>query len=114
MTKTLKLISITAIMILTTCTLSIAQGTHSGQAANHSGAAGSHASKSLAHSIAASGQAVSAAGAIPLMSAGAVSTDMGNALWDAATTPVDGPLEITEETVTVGPPPDKALKPSDM
>lgn len=87
--------------------------THSGQAVEEASKAGSHASKGSAHGIIGSGQATSAASAVPLAvggSAGAVSTEIAEDLMDAAAAPVGAPLEITEETVTAGPPPDEALK----
>lgn len=117
MKKFFRLFGITVIMYVTTCSLSFAQGTHSGQAVKHSVAASSHAGQSAVHSVAAVGRVVSGVVAIPLMSAGAagaVSADMGEALWDAANAPAGGPLELTDETITVGPPPDKAVAPRDI
>jgi hypothetical protein len=87
--------------------------THSTQAVNEAGKAGSNASKSAAHSIAASGQVTSAASAIPLAiggSVGAESSEIAKDLMDAATAPAGTPLIITDETITIGPPPDEALK----
>ena len=88
---------------------SFAGSTHSGQALKDSGNASYHASKSAAHAIVASGQVVSAAAAVPFAvggSLGAVSNEIANDLLDAAT----APLEITDQTVTVGPPPGEALQ----
>jgi hypothetical protein len=90
-----------------------AQGTHSGEAVKESGNAASAGSKSAAHAIAASGQVTSAASAVPLSVSGAVggaSGQIGKDLMDAATGPIGKPLAITDETITVGPPPDQALK----
>ncbi len=92
-----------------------AQSTNSKQAIKESGAAGFHASKSVGHSIVTSGKVVSAASAVPLAivgSAGSVSTQMANGSMNAATSdiPIGSPLEITDETITVGPPPDQILK----
>ncbi len=89
-----------------------AQETHSGQAATHGSQASGHGSNSAAHAISASGQAVSGAASVPFAasgSAGAVSAQVGEDLHDAATAPIGEPLQISEETITVGPPPDKAL-----
>ena len=117
MKKAITLITAVVMMMITTCSLSFAQETHAGQAVKHTGAASSHASRSAAHSIAASGQVVSGVIAVPLMSAGVVgaaSAQAGEALWDGATAPAHGPLEISDETVTAGPAPDKAMLPKDM
>lgn len=91
----------------------LAGDTHSGQAVTEASKAGSHASQSAAHAIVGSGQVVSAASAVPLAiggSAGAVSTEIAKDLMNAATAPAGTPLEITDENITAGPPPDQALK----
>ena len=44
-------------------------------------------------------------------SIGEVSGQIGADLMEVATTPAGTPFEITEITVTVGPPPDQALAP---
>ena len=91
--------------------------THSGQAVVEAGKAGSHASASAGHAIAASGQVTSAASAVPLAvagSTGAVSTEIAKDLMHAATAPAGAPLEITDENVTAGPPPNEALAPKEI
>jgi hypothetical protein len=93
---------------------SYAGGTHSGQAVQEGVKASGHASKSAAHAIVGTGQVVSGAVAVPLAiggSAGAVSAQSAKGLMDAATAPVGTPLEITDESVTAGPPPSEALDP---
>ena len=88
--------------------------THSGQAIEEASKAGSHGSAASAHAIVGSGQVTSAASAVPLAiggSAGAVSNEMAKDLMDAANAPIGTPLEITDEPITAGPPPDEALKP---
>lgn len=88
------------------------QDTHIGKAADEGMKASGHASKSAAHSIVGSGQVTSAASAAPLLilgASGAASAKIGEDLLDAATTPIGEPLEITDETVTIGVPPDQAL-----
>ncbi|MBF0572359.1 MAG: hypothetical protein HQK69_01165 [Desulfamplus sp.] len=92
---------------------SFAADTNSGQALDESGKAGAHASNSAAHAIISTGKVTSAASAIPLSiggAAGAVSSEIANDLMDAATAPAGTPLEISDESVSVGPPPDEALK----
>jgi hypothetical protein len=87
---------------------------HSGQAISQAFRASGHASKSLGHSIAGSGQAVSAVAAVPFLAvgaSGAVSARIGHDLHDAAMTPAGEPFEITDETLTIGPPPDLAINP---
>lgn len=88
--------------------------THSGRAVKEAGKAGSHSSASAGHSIAGSAQVTSAASAVPFAiagSAGAVSMEIAGGLMDAATAPIGAPLEITDESVTAGPPPNQALVP---
>ncbi|WP_321417820.1 hypothetical protein [uncultured Desulfobacter sp.] len=93
---------------------SFAGDTHSGQAVGESAQTGSHASASAAHGIVASGQVTSAASAVPLAiggSAAVVTTEIAKDLMDAATAPIGTPLEMTDESVTAGPPPNAALAP---
>jgi len=90
----------------------VAADTHSGQAVEDSVKASTNASGSAAHSVAASGQVTSAASAAPLMMSGAVgaaSGESGEALMQSATAPIGTPLEITDEAIMAGPPPDQAL-----
>ena len=117
MKKLITSLTALTVLMITACTQSFAQDSHTGNAIKHAGAASSHASRSAAHSIAATGQVVSGVIAVPLMSAGAVgaaSARLGEELWDAATAPAGGPLEISEETVTAGPAPDEAVHPVNM
>lgn len=99
--------------------------TNSGRAVEEAGQTSAHASASAAHGIAASGQATSAAAAVPVGVSGAASVGSGAAagsvgsagiqaadnLMKAATAPADGPLPVSDETITAGPPPNKALAP---
>ncbi len=85
---------------------------HSGQAISQAFRASGHASKSFGHSIVGSGQAVSAVAAVPFLAvgaSGAVSNQIGHDLLDAAMAPAGELLEITDETITIGPPPDLAI-----
>lgn len=111
--KKLKALSI-ALAVTMVCTVnSFGGNTHSGQAVKEAVKAGSHASASAGHAIVGSGQVTSAASAVPLAiagSAGAVSTEIAKDLMEAATAPIGAPLEITDESVTAGPPPNKALE----
>jgi hypothetical protein len=89
------------------------QDTHSGRAVTHGSEASGNASGSAAHAIAGSGQAVSGAASVPFMAsgaAGAASAQVGDDLHDAASAPIGEPLKITDETITIGLPPDQALK----
>ena len=111
--KKLNMLAITGMLALAISGNSFAGDTHSGQAVEQTSKAGSHASASAAHSIAGSGQVTSAASAVPLAiagSAGAVSTQIAKDLMKAATAPIGTPLEITDESIIAGPPPNKALK----
>ena len=109
--------SVLAIVSAITLILSVnsfGADTHSGQALEDAGKAVSHGSSSAGHALIGSGQVTSAASAVPLAvggSAGAVATEIANDLMEAATAPIGTPLEITDESVTVGPPPDEALIP---
>jgi hypothetical protein len=110
--KKIKVLAISSVFIMVLSVNLFAGDTHSGQAVKEAAKAGSHASASAAHSIAGSGQVTSAVSAVPLSvvgSVGAVSTEIAKDLMEAATAPIGAPLEISDEAVTVGPPPDKAL-----
>jgi hypothetical protein len=112
---------------------SIFAATHSGQAIKESVQASGHASAAAGHAIGASGQVTSAAVAVPVAAsgvadgsvaagamavgasagvAGSAATSTAAGLVKSATAPIGTPLEVSDETVTVGPPPDKALKPA--
>ncbi|MFH2057372.1 MAG: hypothetical protein ABIJ59_00535 [Pseudomonadota bacterium] len=110
--KTLLNLITLIIVILISNQPSFAQGTHSGQAVKNSAQASASVSKGAAHSIAASSQVASAVIAIPFMAlgaSGAVSAKVGEDLWDAANKPAGRPLEITDETISAGPPPDEVI-----
>lgn len=86
--------------------------THSGRAVTHSGQASVHSAEAAAHGSVGAVQVTSGAVAVPLYvigSVGALSTHVADELMEVATTPIGEPLEITDETVTAGPPPDKVL-----
>ncbi len=107
------IISALAALSLCVCSYSFAEGTHAGEAVKESVKASGAASKGSMHSIAASGQVTSAVSAVPLLvggSVGAVSGKAGSELMQSASQPIGKPLEVTEEAVTVGPPPDQVLK----
>jgi len=85
----------------------MAQGStqHSGQSMGHSAIA-------AGHSVVGAAKLTSAAVALPLVivgSVGAVSAYMGNSLMKAANKPIGEPLEISDEALTVGPSPDRAI-----
>ena len=79
-----------------------------------------HSSQAITHSIHAVGESmvagaklVSGVAAVPLKAAGAVgelSGDLGDSLWEAANAPAGGPLPITDDAITVGPPPGEAIR----
>ncbi len=110
-TKTLLIIS----LVLFISNSALAGDTYSGQAVRHSGKAVSHASQGAGNAIVGSGQVTSAVIAVPLVvgsTVGTVSGMAGDSLMDAASMPATSePLTISDETVTVGPTPDQALKP---
>jgi len=86
----------------------MAQGStqHSGQAVGHSALA-------IGHGAVGSAKLTSAAVAVPLLAVGAVgaaSTEMGKGLMKAANKPIGEPLEVSDETLTVGPSPDRAIR----
>ena len=85
----------------------------SGRAAEHGSQASDHTSKSVIHTILGSGKVVSAAASVPVSAAGAsgaASSEIAKDLKDAGSQPIGEPLEITDETVSVGLPPDKQLQ----
>lgn len=78
----------------------------------HSSQALTHSLEAIGHSMVAGTKLVSGVAAVPLKASGAVgqlSGEMGDALGDAANAPVGHPLPITEDVITIGPPPAKAL-----
>ncbi len=100
------------VLTILTSSFSLA-GPNSGQAIVESGRAVTHSSTVSVHGVIGSGQAVSAVAAMPFALShgiGEVSGEIADDLLDAATTPIGVPLTITEETVTVGPPPNLALR----
>jgi len=89
-----------------------ASSNHSGQALKHAVQSGSHASGSVAHVIMGSAQVASAAVAIPLAvvgSVGEVSKQISENLMDAAFAPIGTPLEVSDESFVVGPPPNELI-----
>jgi len=86
----------------------MAQGStqHSGQAVGHSALA-------VGHGAVGSAKLTSAAVAVPLIAVGAVgavSAEMGKGLIKVANKPIGQPLEISDEVLTVGPSPDRAIR----
>ncbi len=91
----------------------LAADSHMGRALKESGKASGHASKGAGHAIVSTGQVASGVSAVPLAvagSAGAVSNEIAKDLLKAATAPPGTPLEVTDETVSAGPAPDKAME----
>ncbi|NWF36982.1 hypothetical protein [Mariprofundus sp. KV] len=81
--------------------------------AQHSGKAVGHSALAAGHSAVGSAKLTSAAVAVPLVAVGAVgavSAQAGNALLKAANKPIGEPLEISDEAITVGPSPDRAIR----
>jgi len=103
-------ITISALILTTLLTTQpvLAQGS-----TQHSGKALENGVNSIGHSVAGGGKLVSGAIAIPLAAAGSVghvSGQAGKEMWDNANTPIGEPLPITDDTVTAGPPPAKAMQ----
>lgn len=79
----------------------------------HSSQALTHSLEAIGHSMVAGTKLVSGVAAVPLKASAAVgqlSGEMGDALWDAANAPISRPLPITEDVITIGPPPGDALR----
>lgn len=79
---------------------------------SHSGQAMIHSVQASGHAVLGSAQLVSASVAIPLKvvgAIGAVSGQAGDALMKSSNADFSKPLKITNETITAGPSPDKAL-----
>ncbi len=112
MKKSNFVVSLSALTVVLSLNVGAASNNHSVQAVAESGETASHGSASLAHGIIASGQVASAVSAVPLAiggSAGNASAEISKDLMEAANAPIGTPLEITDETVTVGPRPNEAL-----
>jgi len=79
----------------------------------HSGQAVAHSALASGHSVVGSAKLTSAAIAVPLVvvgSIGAVSAQAGKSLIKEANKPIGEPLEISDEILTVGPSPDRAMR----
>ena len=88
--------------------LSFSMPVFAGGSAQHFSDSIDHSAQAIAHSTVAGIKLVSGALAIPLMMSGEIgkaSGDIGEALWEEANTP----LAITEEIITAGPTPAKAM-----
>jgi hypothetical protein len=111
--KFVKSLTIALLVTLSLSVNSFAGDTHSGRAFVEAGKASSHASASAGHSVAGAAQVASTVLAVPLFVSGALgglSNDIAIDLMDFATAPIGTPLEITDESMTVGPAPNHALK----
>ena len=99
--------------LLTLMSLLSAQSALAQGSTQHSGKALHNGVNSLGNSVAAGGKLVSGTIAIPLTAAGAVGNVSGQAgkeMWGNATGTIGDSLPITEDTVTAGPPPAKAMQ----
>lgn len=88
------------------------QGGELPKALTYSGQAIANSAQGVSSGLLASGQLVSGVVAVPLLisgSVGQVSNAAGTDLWNAAVTPIGTPLAVTDESITVGPPPDATL-----
>ena len=88
--------------------LSLSMPTFADGSAQHSAASLDHSAQAIAHATAAGLKLVSGAVAIPLMMSGEIgkaSGEIGEALWEEANTS----LPITEEVITAGPTPARAM-----
>jgi len=72
-----------------------------------------HSAEAIGLALGASAQVVSGITAIPLglsVEVGKVSGELSEELWRAANTPLTTPLPVSEQLITVGPPPGEALR----
>lgn len=88
-------------------------GDNIGASVSHASQASAHSAMSALHALAASGRVVLGVSAVPLLvsgSVGTVSGRLGSDMLEAANAPIGTPLVVTEETFSVGPPPDAVLR----
>jgi len=91
-------------------------GVHSanaGGSAEASGMALTHSMEAIGYSLEGGFKIASGTAAVPLMFAGevgAVSGEIGNALYEEANAPPHGAFPVTDEVITVGPSPAEQLK----
>jgi len=88
-----------------------------GGSAEASAQALTHSLEALGYAVEGSLKLASGAAAVPLMFAGeigAVSGEVGNALYEEANAPPRGAFPVTDEVITVGPAPAEQLKNQDM
>ena len=89
-----------------------AAGACAGDSLQHNGQSLENLALAVGHSTAAGFKLVSGAAAIPLKIGGAfgeASGQIGDALWESSSAPVAS-LPISDEIVTAGPPPQRALQ----
>ena len=89
------------------------QAVASGGSVQHYAQASRHLSHAVGHSAVGGVKLSAAVSAAPLKLSGAVgvvSSRMGDDLWHASNAQIDGPLRISDEIITVGPAPDRALR----
>lgn len=100
---------ITAIVLASVIAVSPARANGS---ANHGSKAATHSTQAAGHSAAMSAKTVAGSVALPLAvagTAGQVSGQAAEELWDLANQPIGTPLPITQETFTVGHSPKEAV-----
>jgi len=106
--KNTKILTVAVLMTLGTTQAAYAQGS-----AQHFSEAVGHSAQATGHSIVAGAKLASSAVAVPLIvigGVGQVSQAAGEDLWDIANQPIGAPLPISDETVSVGPAPNIAIK----
>lgn len=100
------------VFLMTTPCWAADSANHSGAAAGNLSQAAGASGAAMAHGAASAGSVVAGSVAVPLGlsgNAGVMSGQIAGDLNKAANSNIGTPLPISEETITVGPPPDAAL-----
>jgi hypothetical protein len=83
-----------------------------GGSVQHASQAIGHSAKAVGHSVVGTAKLASGVVAVPLIAIGAsgqASQQAGESLWDIANEPIGTPLPVSDETVTAGPSPARAI-----
>ncbi len=109
---TTKTTAILSTVILTGLVATQTAQAQAGGSVQHASQASGHSARAVGHSVAGTTKLVSGVVAVPLIAIGAsgqASQQAGESLWDIANEPIGTPLPVTEETVTAGPSPARAI-----
>lgn len=104
--------AVISIFILTGLVAAQPAHAQAGGSAQHASQAIGHSTEAVGHSVAGTAKMASGVVAVPLIATGAsgqASQQAGESLWHIANEPIGTPLPVSDETVTAGPSPARAI-----